>query len=67
MDPLGKTVRDFLSRLHSDEVHTATNLAMELKKEGMNRGEIEEMLYASGYESEVVNDALENLPTKSKK
>lgn len=67
MDPLGRTIRDFLTRLHGDQVQTATNLALELKKEGMSRGEIEEMLYASGYESEVVNDALADLRSNGKK
>ena len=61
MDPLGNVVRELLRRQRDDIVRTASNLADELRNEGMDRSQVEEMLFASGFESDVVAEALESL------
>lgn len=58
MDPLGDTVRRFLSQQREDTVKTASTLAGDLRNEGMDRDQAEEMLYSAGYESEVVDEAV---------
>ena len=58
MDPLGNVVRELMRRQHDDIVRTASNLADELKSEGMDKSQVEEMLFASGFEPDVVAEAL---------
>ena len=68
MDPLGNVLRDFLKKKHSDNVHNAVALAKELRDdEGMNDEQIQEMLYASGFDSIVIAEALDNIPVKRNK
>ncbi len=65
MDPLGNVVREFLKKAHADNVRNATSLAAELRDgESMQDDQIEEMLYASGFEADVVTEAMSNLPFK---
>jgi aminopeptidase N len=59
MDPLGNVVRDFMKETHARNVRNAFSLAVELRKEeGMTDGQVEEMLYASGFEQDEIIDAL---------
>lgn len=67
MDPLGNVVRDFLKKAHSDAVQNATSLALELRDEGMDNDQIEEMLCASGFKSIVIAEAMDSIPTKKNK
>lgn len=64
MDPLGNAVRDMLRRQRDDMVRTASSLAEELKSEGMTSSQVEEMLFASGFESDVVSEAMDSFPEK---
>lgn len=67
MDPLGRVVRDFLKAAHEEKLLTAVSMAEELQKEGMNNGQIEEMLNGSGFEMDVVVEAINRLPVKRAK
>lgn len=66
MDPLGNVVRDFLKQAHARNVKNAVSLGMEFRDEGMTRDQIEEMLYASGFEAVVIADAMDAIPSKTK-
>lgn len=66
MDPLGKIAREFLKQAHANQVRNALALSREFRKEGMNLNQVEEMLYASGFDEEVINDTLNRLPEGSK-
>lgn len=61
MDALGQTVRDFLQVYHKKQVLTASTLAKTLRKEGMSRDQVEEMLFAGDYENEVVEEVIQQL------
>lgn len=61
MDILGRVVRDYLKQVHADSVRSASALAMELRAEGMVKDQVKEMLYASGFESEVIRDVLSEI------
>jgi len=61
MDILGKVVRDYLKQTHEKEVKQACVIAKEFKKDGFNVSEIEELLYSSGYDTSVIEEALEYL------
>ena len=67
MDPLGNVIRDFLKKAHSDNVKNAVSLAMEFRDESMNDDQIEEMLYASGFDSMVIAEAMDSIPVKKNK
>lgn len=68
MDPLGNVVRDFLKKAHQDNVRNAISLAVEFQDdEGMSLDQIEEMLYSSGFDADVVAEALDNIPIKKAK
>lgn len=68
MDPLGNVVRDFLKKAHADNVRNAVALGSELRSdEGMNDDQIEEMLFASGFDAQVVVEAMEGIPTRKSK
>ena len=58
MDKLGHIVREFIKQARKDEVRTALGLATELKQEGMLDSEVKEMLSASGFEEDIILDAL---------
>lgn len=62
MDMLGQVMRDFLKCAHDDAVRNARALAGELKAEGMTKSQIEEMLFASGFEAPIVREAMEQIP-----
>lgn len=67
MDPLGNAIRDFLKQTHAASVRNAVSLAMEFQDEGMKQDQIEEMLYSSGFESDVIAEALDSIPSKKRK
>lgn len=62
MDPLGRVVRELIQRQHEDIVRTATTLAVDLKADGMDDSQVEEMLFASGFDADVVAEAMESNP-----
>jgi len=65
MDRFGNVLRDFLKKAHADQVKNAVSLGTELRQdEGMNDEQIEEMLYASGFEADVIAEAMDNIPTQ---
>ena len=67
MDPLGNVVREFLKTQHNVNVRNATALAKELRVgERMADNQIEEMLYASGFDAVVIAEALDNIPCQKK-
>jgi hypothetical protein len=61
MDALGQTVRDFLQVYRKKQVLTAATLAKTLRKEGMLRDQVEEMLYAGEYEEDVVTEVIQQV------
>jgi hypothetical protein len=67
MDQLGKAMKDFIRQVRSDRVRNALALTGELSKEGMNNEQIEEMLFASGFEDDVVAEAMDSLPARRHK
>ncbi len=67
MDPLGNVMREFLRKAHAKQVKMARALADELLQEKMAMEQIEEMLYASGFENIVIDEAMDSLPKKGKK
>jgi SOS response regulatory protein OraA/RecX len=65
MDPIGKVVREFLKKAHSNSLRNALALATELQsEENMDSDQISEMLCASGFEPDIIAEALSNLPEK---
>lgn len=67
MDPLGNAIRDFLKQTHATSVRNAVSLAMEFQDEGMKHDQIEEMLYSSGFDVDIVAEALDSIPAAAKK
>lgn len=69
MDLYGNVIRDFLKQAHANNVRNAVSLGTELRQdEGMNDDQIEEMLYASGFDAIVIAEAMDSIPAqKSKK
>lgn len=61
MDILGKVARAHLKQIHENNVKQAYVLAMDFKREGMSTEEVEEMLFSAGYESPVVDSAMNRL------
>lgn len=55
---LGAVIREFAKQNHLKEVKNASVIALEFAKEGMSQDQIEEMLFSSGYEADVINEAL---------
>ena len=66
MDLLGEVVRNFLKESRGAAVQNAHSLATELREEGMKEPQIEEMLYASDFDEDVVVEAMSMLPRKKK-
>lgn len=67
MDRFGNVIRDFLKKAHSDNVRNAVSLGTELRlDEGMTDEQIEEMLYASGFEALVITEAMDNISAAKK-
>lgn len=64
MDPLGNVIKDFLRQTHASHVRNAVSLAKEFKDEGMTNEQIEEMLFSSGFDSMIIAEAMEHVPTK---
>jgi len=63
MDPLGAIARNFLKEAHARNVRNAVSLATELRREEkMTNEQIEEMLYASGFEEVVIAEAINKIP-----
>ena len=58
MDPLGRIVRELVRMTHEKHVRGALELAKLLRQDGMSKVQVEEMLHASGFEPEVVTDAM---------
>lgn len=68
MDRFGNVLRDFLKKAHADQVRNAVSLGTELRQEeGMTDEQIEEMLYASGFEADIIAEAMDNIPVKQNK
>lgn len=66
MDPLGKISREFLKQQRAKELKTATVLAKGLKSEGMKTEHVEEMLYANGFDADVIDEAMSMLSGRKK-
>lgn len=58
MDLIGNTFRELFAQKHAESVRNASTLAKECSRDGMKPVEVEEMLYASGFEEDVVSTAL---------
>jgi len=59
MDALGQTVRDFMRAYREKQIKSACTLAQGLRKEGMSRDQVEEMLYGADVDPEIVDEVLE--------
>lgn len=67
MDRFGNVIRDFLKKAHADNVRNAVSLGTELRQdEGMSDDQIEEMLYASGFDAAVISEAMDSIPAEKK-
>jgi hypothetical protein len=64
MDLLGNVIRNLVQDARARTVKTASKLAMSFAREGMNRDQIEEMLFAGGYESDIVYEVVDAIPVK---
>lgn len=62
MDPLGNVFRQLIKQARDESVRNATALALSLRKEGMKRPQIEEILYANGFEEGVIAEILHDVP-----
>ena len=62
MDIFGNVCREYERLAHANHVKQAFALAETYKEDGLNREQIEEMLYASDYEANVVQEAMSLLP-----
>lgn len=67
MDLLGNVFRELLKQARDESAKHAVRLAKELRKEGMNSSQIEEMLCASGFESDIIEEALREVAPKKDK
>jgi hypothetical protein len=61
MDPLGNVFRELLKRTEEENLRNASSLAVELLKEGMDRSQIEEMLYANGFDEKIVRQTTKDV------
>lgn len=61
MDLFGKVVREYLKQAEADSINNATALIDELLEEKMTKGQIRELLYASGFEKRVVEAAMKQV------
>lgn len=66
-DPLGNIIRNFMRDSHVKNIKHASVVAMDFAKDGMDYGQIEEMLFASGFEGEVIAEVLQTIPVKRSK
>jgi hypothetical protein len=51
-----------MQRQHEDLVRTASTLASDLKDDGMDDSQVTEMLFSSGFDADVVAEAMEPNP-----
>lgn len=58
MDLIGNTFKELFAQKHAESVRNASALAKECAKDGMRLSEVEEMLYANGFDQDVVDDTL---------
>jgi SOS response regulatory protein OraA/RecX len=58
MDQLGNVFRTYLSEVRASRLRSAQAMADELRRDGMSKTEIEEMLFANGFESEVIKEVI---------
>jgi hypothetical protein len=56
MDSLGKVLREYLRQKRADDVREARAMAKEMRVDGMSSAQLEEMLFASGFSSDVVEE-----------
>lgn len=66
MDPLGKVIREYLRQAEEDKTHVAMSLAEELVAEAMDRSQVREMLYASGFNERTIKAVLGRFFTEKK-
>ena len=64
MDNFGNVIRNLMQDVHSRMVLNASSLASEMRREGMTRDQVEEMLYAEGFEQDIIEEAMSSLPQK---
>jgi len=65
MDLLGKVIRNLLKQSRSEAIRNASSLAKGLRDEGMTDSQVEEMLFDSNFEQDIVSAALESMPKKA--
>ena len=58
MDILGSVIRECMKRAHEKEVKQAYVIAKDFKEEGLKIAEIEEMLFSSGYDEAIIQEAM---------
>ena len=67
MDKLGQVFRDLARAAREREVRSAAALAEMLRKDGLTNAQVEEMLYANGFNGEVVDGAMAILPSRTRR
>lgn len=61
MDLFGKVVNEYIRQAENDSINNATALIDELLAEKMTKGQIRELLYASGFEKKIVEAAMKQV------
>lgn len=65
MDLLGNVVRNLMQTARARTVKSATALALGFSQDGMDRDQIEEMLFDGGYETDVIDEVMGSIPTRN--
>lgn len=61
MDPIGDVFREYLRDARSAMISKATKIAESYVRDGMDYGQVEEMLYYHGVQDSVIDEVLEDL------
>lgn len=66
MDLIGNVFKELLRQARDQSVKNANALADELIKDGMKIAQVEEMLQASGFENDIIDEALKDFRPENK-
>jgi hypothetical protein len=59
MDVLGNVFRDYLKQADANQTCNAVAMAEAFRDERMTKSQVKEMLYASGFETHIIQSALD--------
>ncbi len=67
MDPVGDIFKEYFEQARSNAVRNAFALGEEYIKDGMTAPQIREMLYASGFDGDIVKESVRRLFPEGKR